>query len=116
MIKNDARVTVRGVPDRPGAAMTIFAKIAAKNIAMDMIVQNVADDGHADISFTVVRDDLPATLKAVEDARARNWAPGLHLRRRGVEDFDRRAWAWPRSPAWPSGCSAPWPSGASTSS
>ena len=68
MIKNEARVTVRGVPDRPGAAMAIFAKITAKNIGMDMIVQNVADDGHADISFTVVRDDLPATLKAVEDA------------------------------------------------
>ena len=67
MIRSDARVTVRNVPDRPGAAMTIFAKIAAKNIAMDMIVQNVADDGRADISFTVVRDDLPATLKAVED-------------------------------------------------
>ena len=68
MIKNEARVTVRGVPDRPGAAITIFAKITAKNIGMDMIVQNVADDGHADISFTVVRDDLPATLTAVEDA------------------------------------------------
>ena len=68
MIKNEARVTVRGVPDRPGAAITIFAKITAKNIGMDMIVQNVADDGHADISFTVVRDDLPATLMAVEDA------------------------------------------------
>ena len=67
VIKNEARVTVRGVPDRPGAAMVIFSKIAAKNIPMDMIVQNVADDGHADISFTVVRDDLPATLKAVED-------------------------------------------------
>jgi aspartate kinase len=67
MIKGEARVTVRGVPDRPGAAMTIFSKLAAKNIGMDMIVQNVADDGHADISFTVVRDDLPATLKAVEE-------------------------------------------------
>ena len=68
MIKNEARVTVRGVPDRPGAAITIFAKITAKNIGMDMIVQNVADDGHADISFTVVRDDLPRTLTAVEEA------------------------------------------------
>ena len=68
MIKGEARMTVRGVPDRPGAAITIFAKITAKNIGMDMIVQNVADDGHADISFTVVRDDLPATLTAVEDA------------------------------------------------
>jgi len=68
MIKDDARVTVLGVPDRPGAAMTVFSKIAAKNIAMDMIVQNVAAEGHADISFAVLRTDLPATLKAVEEA------------------------------------------------
>ena len=76
MIRNDARVTIRNVPDRPGAAMTVFSKIAAKNIAIDMIVQNVADDGHADISFTVVRDDLPATLKAVEAAAAELGAEG----------------------------------------
>jgi aspartate kinase len=67
MVKNEARVTVLGVPDRPGAAMTIFSRIAAKNIAMDMIVQNVAAEGQADISFTVLRDDLPATLKAAGD-------------------------------------------------
>ncbi len=68
MVKDEARVTVLGVPDRPGAAMTIFSKIAAKSIAVDMIVQNVAAEGQADISFTVLRDDLPATLKAVEEA------------------------------------------------
>lgn len=68
LIKNEARVTVLGVPDRPGAAMTVFNKVAAKNIGMDMIVQNIAQDGHTDISFTVVRDDLPVTLKAVEEA------------------------------------------------
>ena len=68
MVKDEARVTVQGVPDRPGAAMAVFSRIAEKHIAMDMIVQNVADDGRADISFTVTRDDLPGTLKAVEDA------------------------------------------------
>jgi aspartate kinase len=68
MAKDEARVTVLGVPDRPGAAMTVFSQIAAKNIATDMIVQNVAAEGLADISFTVVRDELPATLKAVEEA------------------------------------------------
>jgi aspartate kinase len=68
LVKDEARVTVRGVPDRPGAALAVFTKIAAKNIGMDMIVQNVAAEGLADISFTVVRDDLPATLKAVEEA------------------------------------------------
>lgn len=66
--KNEARVTVLGVPDRPGAALTVFSKVAARNIGMDMIVQNVGERGSADISFTVFRDDLPATLKAVDEA------------------------------------------------
>jgi len=68
MVKNEARVTVLNVPDRPGAAMTVFSRIAAKHVAMDMIVQNIAEDGIADISFTVPRDDLPTTLGAVEEA------------------------------------------------
>ncbi len=67
-VKAEARVTVLGVPDRPGAALQIFSRIAAKHIPMDMIVQNVGAAGHADISFTVFRDELPATLKAVSAA------------------------------------------------
>jgi aspartate kinase len=68
MVKDEARVTVLGVPDRPGAANALFSKIAARHISMDMIVQNVAAAGLADISFTVARDELPATLKVVEEA------------------------------------------------
>ena len=68
MAKNEARVTVLGVPDRPGAALSIFSKVAAKNIALDMIVQNEASDGRADLSFTVQRDDLASTLCAVNEA------------------------------------------------
>jgi aspartate kinase len=75
-VKNEARVTVRGVPDRPGAALTLFSQIAAKKVAMDMIVQNVGEDGRADISFTVVRDDLPTALKAVEEATRQLEAEG----------------------------------------
>ena len=78
MAKDEARVTVLGVPDRPGAAMTIFSKIAAKNIATDMIVQNVAAHEQTDISFTVVRDDLPATLKAIEEATRAVGAQGYN--------------------------------------
>lgn len=78
MVKNEARVTVLGVPDRPGAASTIFSKIAARNIALDMIVQNVAAEGLADVSFTVARDDLPATLKAVEEAARQLGAQGYN--------------------------------------
>ncbi len=68
LIKNEARVTVLGVPDRPGAAITIFAKVTAKSVPMDMIAQNVAADGRTDISFSVPRDDLPHTVRAIEEA------------------------------------------------
>jgi aspartate kinase len=66
--KNEACVTLLGVPDRPGTSLAIFSKIAAKNITVDMIVQNVAADGRADISFTVLKDDLKKTLAAADEA------------------------------------------------
>jgi aspartate kinase len=68
LVKDESRVTILGVPDVPGSSYTIFSKIAAKNVTVDMIVQNVAADGKADISFTVVRKELPPTLQAVEEA------------------------------------------------
>ncbi len=67
LIKDEARVTVLGVPDHPGAANTLLSKIAAKKTPMDMIVQNVAAEGQTDISFTVLKDDLPTMLKSVKD-------------------------------------------------
>ncbi len=66
VIKDEARVTVLGVPDRPGTAEAIFSKIAAKNISVDMIVQNVGANGLADMSFSVDRDELQDTLRAIE--------------------------------------------------
>ncbi len=75
-VRQEARVTVLGVPDHPGAALALFSRIAAKNVAMDLIVQNVAAEGRADISFTVFRDDLPTTLKAVDEAVAELGAEG----------------------------------------
>ncbi|MBN2294248.1 MAG: aspartate kinase [Pirellulales bacterium] len=68
MVRDEARITVVDVPDRPGAALTLFSKIAEKNIAMDMIVQNPGDAGQANISFTVFRNDLPTAMRAVEEA------------------------------------------------
>ncbi len=68
LVKDEARVTIEGVPDRPGASLTIFSKIAARKIAVDMIVQNVGAEGKADISFSVDRDELPAALEAVQEA------------------------------------------------
>jgi aspartate kinase len=68
VVKDEARLTVLGVPDRPGAAIRIFQRIAAKNIGIDMIVQNVGENGLADISFTALRGELPGTLRAVDEA------------------------------------------------
>src|SRR5688572_29052894 len=56
--KDLTRVTVRGVPDRPGVAAKIFSDIASANIVVDDIIQNVMDDNTANISFTVEHGDL----------------------------------------------------------
>jgi aspartate kinase len=77
LTKNEARLTILGVPDRPGTSLAIFSKIAAKNIPVDMIVQNVGAEGRADISFTVLRDDLHVTLEALEAAAAELGAQGV---------------------------------------
>jgi aspartate kinase len=55
--KNQARITVVGVPDRPGVASKIFGKISDAHIVVDMIVQNVSEQELTDISFTVARGD-----------------------------------------------------------
>jgi aspartate kinase len=68
VIKNEARVSVLGVPDRPGVSLQIFSAIAAKAVNVDMIVQNVGESGQADISFTVPRNEIAVTLEAVQQA------------------------------------------------
>ncbi|MBS0208323.1 MAG: aspartate kinase [Planctomycetes bacterium] len=77
LVKQEARITLLGVPDRPGTSLTLFSKIAARNISVDMIVQNVGADSKADISFTVLHDDLKPTLKAVEEAAKELGAEGF---------------------------------------
>ncbi len=66
--RNEARITLSGVPDVPGSLHEIFSRVAAKAVTVDMIVQNISDDGRADISFTVPRDELAITQEAVQDA------------------------------------------------
>jgi aspartate kinase len=68
MTRDEARVTVFGVRDVPGSSLTIFSPIAARSIAVDMIVQNVAENGRADISFTVPKKELRPALEAIGDA------------------------------------------------
>ncbi|HEY1065271.1 MAG TPA: aspartate kinase, partial [Pirellulales bacterium] len=65
LAKSESRISILGVPDRPGTLLAIFSKIAAKNMAVDMIVQNVAADGKADVSFTIVKDDAKKVLPIV---------------------------------------------------
>jgi aspartate kinase len=68
LAKDEARITIRGVPDRPGVVYAIFRLIAAANIVVDMIVQNVSRGGTTEVSFTVAKGDLPETLRAAESA------------------------------------------------
>ncbi len=63
--KNDARVTISRLPDKPGIASRIFNKIAEGNIVVDMIIQNTSLDGLADITFTVPKPDLKNTLDII---------------------------------------------------
>ena len=70
LTKNEARISLTGVPDKPGTMHRIFSRLAKVNVAVDMIVQNVGAGGLADIAFTVMEDDLPLTLATVEEAAA----------------------------------------------
>jgi aspartate kinase len=56
---SEAKVSIIGVPDRPGIAATVFRALADAGVNIDMIVQNVAQDGAATISFTLPKTDLP---------------------------------------------------------
>jgi aspartate kinase len=57
--RDEAKITVRRVPDRPGIAAAIFGKLAEQNVNVDMIVQNISADGTTDMTFTVGKADLP---------------------------------------------------------
>ncbi len=68
--RDEAKVTVVGVPDRPGVASTILGPVAAANIEVDMIVQNTGADGATDFTFTVHRNDHDKTLEILEELTA----------------------------------------------
>ncbi len=64
--KNEAKVAVRQVPDRPGIASKIFGPVSEANINVDMIVQNVSSEGTTDLTFTVPKTDLKRSLQIIE--------------------------------------------------
>jgi aspartate kinase len=68
--KNEAKITVVGVEDRPGVAVEIFGPLADHHINVDMIVQNVSEDGlRTDMTFTVPSGDLEKAVSVIEGAR-----------------------------------------------
>jgi len=77
LAKDEARITILGVPDRPGVVHAIFRTIAAANIVVDMIVQNVSTGGKTEVSFTVAKGDLPETLRAANTAASAIGATGV---------------------------------------
>jgi aspartate kinase len=68
--RDEAKVTLVKVPDRPGVAAAIFGPLADHAVNVDMIVQNVAEDGTTDLTFTVTKADLARTVKVLEASRA----------------------------------------------
>ncbi|MBV9736218.1 MAG: aspartate kinase [Acidisphaera sp.] len=67
--RDEAKITVRRVPDRPGIAAAIFGALAAQGVNVDMIVQNVSAEGTTDMTFTVGKADLPRARAALGSAR-----------------------------------------------
>jgi len=67
--RDDAKITLRRVPDRPGIAAAVFGALSDHNINVDMIVQNVSADGMTDMTFTVSKADLPRAQATLAEAQ-----------------------------------------------
>ena len=64
--RDEAKLTLRRVPDRPGIAASVFVPLSAANVNVDMIVQNIGADGSTDMTFTLSRADLPRARALLE--------------------------------------------------
>jgi aspartate kinase len=82
--RDEAKITVLGVPDRPGIAYQILGPVGDANIDVDMIVQNVGHDGLTDFSFTVHRNDYQKALKVLKPVVE-------HTKARGLQSGDKIA-------------------------
>lgn len=80
--RDEAKLTIRGVPDTPGVASKILGPIAAANIEVDMIIQNIGDDKSTNFTFTVHRNDFEQAHKILEKT-------AKELNAEGVEGDDR---------------------------
>ena len=75
--KDEAKITIQRVPDRPGLAAQIFSPISEANIVVDMIIQNASEDGTTDLTFTVPKADYKKAISLVEKALPEIQARGL---------------------------------------
>jgi aspartate kinase len=69
--RNQAQVTIKGVPDQPGIAAQIFGPLADAGIVVDVIVQNTAANGLTDVTFTVAKADMDRTLDLTRETARR---------------------------------------------
>jgi aspartate kinase len=75
--RSQAKISILRVPDRPGIAARVFGAIAVKNIVVDMIVQNISQDGHTDMSFTLPRGDHARAVAELSDVAREIGARGI---------------------------------------
>jgi len=75
--KDEAKISVMRVPDKPGIAAKLFTPLSEANISVDMIIQNVSHEGFTDLTFTVPRGDFKKALKIVEESAAQVGAAGV---------------------------------------
>ncbi len=75
--KDEAKISVLRVPDKPGIAAQIFSPLSSANITVDMIIQNVSHEGSTDMTFTVPRSDFKKALKIVEETANKIGAAGV---------------------------------------
>ncbi len=75
--RSQAKISILRVPDRPGIAAQVFGAIAGKNIVVDMIVQNISQDGYTDMSFTLPRGDHARAVTALEEVARNIGAKGV---------------------------------------
>ena len=98
--RDEAKVTLLGVPDKPGIAYQILGPVAEANIDIDVIIQNVSHDGKTDFSFTVHRNDYQRAFELLKSevvpalGAAAGFLAGahaLHVLRDGAQPIDEVA-------------------------
>ena len=94
--KNDSKITLLGIPDKPGVAAKIFGSLANEDINVDMIVQNISSDGkYSDLTFTVPQTDLFKAKKCInrikDDIKVKNILPDSNVAKISIVGIGMRS-------------------------